>query len=529
MSSENREVDLKLAHPCLGKCHRFLYGTGAFRKQDDDEDPPDVVRKEDPRTRTKEYRELEKLLDKMEEGQKINYLKKRLTNHICSIYIESHPELGLVADEDPRMVSELQKRIYRITKLLDDSPLYSPFLRGLNLDKYNEAGWSKREKLARPYIDDIRKLNRKIDGKPSDGEPAISEIELSDMIFEDDNQKRSSLVPEAFILRGLYYFFKVQKVETLRYASDKDLSILRSNHGNYRYALKYIAKGIYNGALSLFNIVTFGQIFDRYIQNYRTWLRLEMIAIQFSGRLEVENLRSKVERHDQTLKNIRRNNKNLPLLRRMFPWFPDEFRYARIRQSDIKSAVKHYDNNDFNKKVRGIKSRQLVSLFINLATFLAGSPLMRLSIILTRDLQPSGIDMHLQLRLIHSTQMLNNYYRMLGLGVDSKRGRDNAFKLLTGIINYCSETIERYAMKSGGIMDKAYQRDPFIKTYTAITQFLKAYPEDKAARKLLHDFEPEAQRLLKASVKVNHIKIANTILQNIKTSIRKSAEKEQQK
>jgi len=425
------------------------------------------------------------------------------------------------------MVSELQKRIHRVTKLLDDSPLYSPFLRGLNTDKYDEPGWSKRQKFAKPFINDIRILFRRIEGKPNESEPKLTEIELSDMIYEDDIQKKSSLIPEVFILRGLYYMLKVQKVETLRYASEKDISILRSNHGNYRYALKYLAKGIYNGAFSLFFVTVFGTISDRYIQNYRTWLRLEIIAIQFSGRVEVDSLREKVERHDDTLKNIRKNSKSLPLLRRMYPWFPDEFRYERLKISDIKSAFKSFENKDFNKKVHGIKSRQMVSLFINLATFLAGSPLMRLSIILIKNLNANEVDVHLQKRLIQSSQMLNNFYRMLGLGVDSKRGRDNSFKLLTGIINFCGDTIQHYAMKSGGIMDKGYQRDPFIKTYTAITHFLKTYPNDKPARKMLHEFEPDAQRFLKASVKTNHIKVANTILQNIKLSIRKAAEAEQ--
>lgn len=516
------EALLRLTYPGVGKCHRFLYGTGSFRKIDDDDERPGFEEKEDPRTKTKEYRQLARKLEKMEDEQKINYLKKRLTNHMCSFFIEKHPELGLVADEDPRMVSEIQKRIYRISKLLDDSPLYSPFLRGLNTDKYHEPGWSKRQKYAKPYIDDIRILTQKIEGRPVKEEPKHPEIELSDMIYENDNQIKNTLVPEVFILRGLYYYLKVQKVETLRYASDKDISKLRSNHGNYRYALKYISKGIYNGAFSLYFISTFGSIFERYIQNYRTWLRLEMIAIQFSGRMEVDALRRKVERHDDTLKNIRKNSKSLPLLRRMYPWFPDEFRYERLKKSEIKSAFKNVEHKDFNKKVHNIKSRQMVSLFINLATFLAGSPLMRLSILWIRDLNSSNIDIQLQKRLIQSTQMLNNFYRMLGLGVDSKRGQDNAFKLLTGIVTFCAQTMDQYVMKSGGIMDKAYQRDPLIKSYTAITHFLKAYPDDKPARNLLHELEPDAERLLKSSVKANHIKTANTILQNIKASIHKS-------
>ncbi len=520
----NFEALLRLENPCIGKTHHFLYGTGSFRKTDDDDENPDIHQKEDPKTKTKEYRELERSLEKMEDDQKINYLKKRLTNHICSIYIENHPELGLVADEDPRMVSELQKRIYRISKLLDDSPLYSPFLRGLNTDSYSEPGWSKRQKFAKPYIDDIRILAWKIDGKPANEEPKLSEIELSDMIYEDDIQKKSTLIPEVFILKGLYYQLKIQKVETLRYASDKDISILRSNHGNYRYALKYIAKGMYNGAFSLFNTITFGSIFDKYIQNFRMWVRLEMIAIQFSGRLEVDGLRNKVERHDETLKNIRKNSKSLPLLRRMYPWFPDEFKYVRLKTSNIKSAIKYYENKDFNKKVLEVKSRQLVTLFINLATFLAGSPLMRLSIILTKNLKSGNIDLLLQQRLIQSSQMLNNFYRMLGLGTGSKRGNENSLKLLTGIVTFCDETIVQFVMKSGGLIDKAYQRDPFIKKYTAISHFLKAYPEEKEARQLLHNMKSDAERLLKASVKSNHIKTANTILQNIKLSIRKAEE-----
>jgi len=526
LSCTNVEVLLRLERPSMGKTHRFLYGTGSFRKTDDDEGP-DISQKEDPRTKTKEYRELERTIEKMEDDQKVKYLKKRLTNHICSIFIETHPELGLVADEDPRMVSEIQKRIYRISKLLDDSPLYSPFLRGLNTDKYNEPGWSKRQKFAKPYNDDIRILARKAEGKPFESDPKLSESEISDIIYENDSPKKNTLIPEIFVLRGMYYFLKVQRAETMRYASDKDISILRSNHGNFRYALKYIAKGIYNGAFSLFNIITFGTVFDKYVQNYRTWLRLEMIAIQFSGRLDVDKLRRKVERHEDTLKNIRKNSKNLPLLQRMYPWFPDEFRYTRLKTSDIKTAIKNFEGKDLGKKINGIKSRQLVSLFINLATFLAGSPLMRLSIILTRNLNFVNDDMRLQQRLIQSTQMLNNYNRMLGLGIDSKRGNHNSFKLLNGVVTFCDETIQHYVMKSGGIIDKAYQRDPFIKKYTAINYFIKAYPDDKKARQLLHSMEPDAERLLRASVKSNQIKTANTILQNIKLSIRKAAEDDQ--
>jgi len=522
------ELDLllKLQSPGCGRVHRRLYGPGACRKTDDDTEKPDLTQKEDPETKTKEYRELARTLEKMEDDQKIAYLKKRLTNHICSVYIEKHPELGLVADEDPRMVSELQKRIYRVSKLLDDSPLYSPFLRGINTDKYDEPGWARRQKFAKPFIEDIRILARKVDGKPADGQPKISEIELSDMIYENENQKKNTLIPEVFILRGMYYLTKIHKVEAMRFASEKDIAMLRTNHGNFRYALKYFSRGIYSGALSLFNVVTFGAAFDRYIQNYRTWLRLEMIAIQFSGRLEVEELRAKVERHDDTLKSIRKNSKNLPLLRRMFPWFPDEFRHERLRLSAIRTAFKHYENKDYGKKVDGIKSRQLVAMIINLTTFLAGSPLMRLAMIIIRNLRWDDPDLRLQQRMIQSTQMLNNYYRMLGLGVGSKRGRDNSFKLLTGLITYCRETIELHVMKSGGLIDKAYKRDPFIKIYMAVSYFLNAYDDDAKVRQLLHDFEPDVERLLKASVKANHIKTANTMLQNIRLSKRKAAEKD---
>ena len=414
-SATPHDILLQLETPSIGRMHHLLYGTGAFRKTEDDT-RANFRLKEDPETLTKEYRELERILDKMEDAQKITYLKKRLTSHICSVYMEHHPELGLVADEDPKMVSELHKRIHRISSLLDDSPLYSPFLRGMNLDTYTEPGWRKRQNLAQPYINDIRTLYHKIQGKPVNEALKFSEIELSNMIYEDINRSKSAILPEVFILRGMHYYNRIQKTESLKYASEKDLSILRSNHGNFRYALKYIARGIYAGALSPFFIVTFGGILDQYIQNYRTWLRIEITAIQFSERMEVDSLRNRVARHDETLKNIRRNSRNLPLLRRMYSWFPDEFRYSRVKLSEITAAIKNYENKEFNKKVKGIKSRQLVSLFINLTLFLAGSPLMRLSILLIRELKTTDKDIQLRLRMIQTTQMQNNYYRMLRLG-----------------------------------------------------------------------------------------------------------------
>lgn len=480
----------------------------------------DFQQKEDPRTKSKEYRALEKTLEKFEDDQKINYLKKRLTNHICSIYIESHPELGLVANEDPRIVSELQKRIHRINRLLDDSPLYSPFLRGINTDKYVEPGWSKRQKFAKPYIEDIKILTRKIDGKKGDKEPKIPEIKLSDMIYDGEDKKKKDLLPEAYILRGLYYLLKIQKVSSVKFADDKIISQLRANHGNYRYALRHMANGIYIGGFSLFSVITFGAVFDKYIQNYRNWLRIEMLAIQFSERMDIEQLRNKVERHDATIKNIRKNSKKLSVLRRMYHWFSDDYRYKRIRTSHIRAAIKNHNNKEYNKKVHGIITRQILTLFINLTTFLAGSPLMKLGIILSEELNSNNPDIILQQRLIHSSQKLNNYYRMLGLGVDSRKGMQNSYKLLFGIVKFCNETIDRYLKNKINMMERIYERDPFIKTYIAISHFLQTYPDDKNARMLLHEFQPQAEKLLKASVKSNHISTALTIVQNIKNSIK---------
>jgi hypothetical protein len=515
------EVLIRLERPSLGRTHQYLYGPRTRRMAEDDDDRPDFKEKADPRLKTKEYRELARTLEKMEEQQKINYLKKRLTNHICSIYIESHPELGLVADEDPRMVSELQKRLHRIQKILDDSPLYSPFLRGMNTDKYNETGWSRRQALAKPYIADIKVLIRKTEGKITEKEPKIAEIALSDMIYDNENKKNSTLLPEVFLMRGMYYLMKIQRIESLRFASDKDLSKLRANHGNYRYALRHISKGIFNGGLTLFNIVMFGSIFDRYLQNYRTWLALEMIAIQFSQRLEVDQLRNKVDRHVATIKNIRKNNKNIPILRRMYPWFPDGYIYQRLKLSDLKTAIKNHEHKHRDRKVGGIVTRQMIALFMNLSLFLAGSPLARLAIILSREITSTDLDIILQKRMVESTQMLNNYYRMLGLGIDSRKGEENSYKLLQGIVNHSHETIERYVMKRGGSLEKSFERDPYIKTYTSINAFLQAYPDEGKGRKLLHNFLPQAERLLKSSVKSTHIKAANTIVHNIKTSARR--------
>ena len=509
---------IRLEKPSLGRCHQYLYGPRTDRMTDDAR--PDFKGKEDPRIKTKEYRQLARTLEKMEEPQKISYLKKRLTNHNCSIYIENHPELGLIADEDPRMVSELQKRLHRIQKILEDSPLYSPFLRGLDTDKYNEPGWSMRQKLAQPYIDDIKYLMTQSGGSPEKKGLKIPETKLSDMIYQNENKKKSTLIPEAYILRGLHYFKKIQKIESIRYASDKDLSKLRSNHGNFRYALRHFAKGIYNGGFGLFNIVTFGTIFDRYIQNYRTWLSLEMIAIQFSSRLEVEKLRSKVDRQVSTLKNIRKNNKSIPVLRRMYPWFPDGYIFQRLKSSDVKAAVKNHENKRPERKVGGIVTRQMITLFMNLSHFLAGSPLMRLAIIRSREINSRDYDITMQLRMIQSTQMLNNYYRMLGLGVDSKKGEENAFKMLQEIVKFGYESVEKYLIKRGMNLKKPYERDPIMKTYIAINAFLQAYPDNTKSRKLLHDFLPVAERLLKSSTQSNQIKAANTIIHNIKMSVR---------
>jgi len=484
----------------------------------DREKVPVFQQKEDPRTKTKEYRELEKILEKFEDHQKINYLKKRLTNHVCSIFIETHPELGLVANEDPKLVSELQKRIHRINKLLDDSPLYSPFLRGIKTDKYIEPGWSRRQKFAKPYIEDIKILTRKIDGKKAEKEPTISEIKLSDMIYDVEDKKKKELLPEVYILRGLYYLLKIQKIKSIKFADDKLISQIRANHGNYRYALRHLATGIYNGGFSLFSVITFGAIFDKYVQNFRSWLRLEMIAIQFSGRLEVENLRSKVDRHDATLKNIRKNSKSVAILRRMYHWFPDDYRYSRIKTSHIRAAIRNHNNKKYNKKVHGIITRQVITLFINLVTFLAGSPLMRLGLILSRELNSNNPDIILQQRLINSSQKLNNFYRMLGLGVDSQKGKQNSYKLLLGIVKYCDETIERYLRHKVNMLERIYERDPFIKIFIAISHYLQTYPEDKNAREILHNFKPQAERLLKASVKSNHISTALTLVQHIQTS-----------
>jgi len=479
---------------------------------------PDFTEKEDPRVKTREYRELEKILDKMDEAGKLKYLKKRLTSHICSFYIQTHPELGLVADEDPRMVSEIQRRIHRIYKILDDSPLYSPFLRGINTDQYCEAGWSRREKLAKPLISDIKILIRKVERKPVEQDPKISEIMLSDLIYENESRKKNTLLPEVFILRGLYCLLKIQKLESLRYASEKDISMLRANHGNYRNALRYFAKGLFSGGFTLFNVMIFGSFFDKYIQNYRTWLALEMVAIRFSGRLDVDTLRRKVSRHVATLKHVRKNNKHIPVLSRMYHWFSDDFRYTRIKMSDIKTAIGNYDSNRSDRKVHGIVNRQMLALYINLTTFLAGSPLSRLGIILSRELQSGNAELTLQRRVIESTQMLNTYYRMLGLGIDSRKGQENSTKLLKGLLNQCNETIEQFVFKKGGHIEKSYERDPFIKTYIAISAFLQAYPDDKPVRKLLHGFQPHAERLLRASAKSNQINVANTIVHNIKTS-----------
>ncbi len=520
----DQDLYLHLEKPSIGRTHRYLYGTSSYRKLDEEGAGSEFGQKEDPRTKTKEYRELEKVLDKMEEEQKINYLKKRLTSHICSIYIETHPELGLVADEDPRMVNEIQRRVFRIHKILDDSPLYSPFLRGINTDLYNETGWSRRQKLAAPLINDIKTLIRKVENKPVEKEPKMSEMNLSDLIYENENKKKSTLLPEVFILRGLYSLLKIQKIESLRYASEKDISMLRANHGNYRNALRYIAKGLFNGGFTLFNAIIFGSFFDKYIQNYRTWLGIEMVAIKFSGRLDVDQLRSKVKRHVATLKDIRKNNKNIPILTRMYPWFSDDYKYVRIKKSDIKAAIGNYENKNHGKKVHGIVNRQMLALYMNLTTFLAGSPLSRLAVILSKELKTSDLELTLQKRMIQSTQMLNNYYRMLGLGVDSQKGQGNSFKLLQGLLSQCSQTIEGYVLKKGGQIDKSYERDPFMKTYIAINAFLQAYPDDKAVRKLLHEFQPNAEKLLRASASSNQIKIANTIVHNIKTSKRRNSE-----
>ena len=520
---------LRLERPSISRIHRYLYGTGSYRKFDEEGAGPEVSKKEDPRVKTKEYRELEKVLEKMDDEQKIKYLKKRLTSHICSIYIETHPELGLVADEDPRMVSEIQRRVHRIHKILDDSPLYSPFLRGINTDQYNATGWSRRQKLAAPLINDIKILIRKVEGKPVEKEPKMSEMMLSDLIYENENKKKSTLLPEIFILRGLYSLLKIQKIESLKYASEKDISMLRANHGNYRNALRYIAKGLFNGGFTLFSVITFGSFFDKYIQNYRTWLGIEMVAIKFSGRLDVDQLRSKVKRHVNTLTDIRKNNKNIPVLTRMYPWFSEDYKYVRITKSDIKAAIGNYENKHHGKKVHGVVNRQMLALYINLTTFLAGSPLSRLAVILSKELKTSDLELTLQKRMIQATQMLNNYYRMLGLGTDSSKGQENSTKLLKGLVSQCNETIERYVFKKGGQIEKSYERDPFMKTYIAINGFLQAYPEDKAVRKLLHDFEPHAEKLLRASDGSNQIKIANTIVHNIKISKKKHSELEDKK
>ena len=521
MQRTHPDALLSLERPSLGRTHRYLYGTGSYRKLDEEGASPDFNQKEDPRVKTKEYRELEKVLDKMEDEQKINYLKKRLTSHICSFYIESHPELGLVADEDTGMGNEIQRRVNRIHKILDDSPLYSPFLRGINTDKYNETGWSRRQKLAVPLINDIKIVIRKVEAKPVDKEPKMSEMMLSDLIYENENKKKSTLLPEVFILRGLYSLLKIQKIDSLRYASEKDISMLRANHGNYRNALRYLAKGLFNGGFTLFNAIVFGSFFDKYIQNYRTWLGIEMVAIKFSGRQDVEQLRSKVKRQVATLKHVRKNNKNIPVLTRMYPWFSDDFKYVRIKKSDIKTAIGNHENKQHGKKVHGIVNRQMLALYINLTTFLAGSPLSRLAVILSNELKTRDPELILQKRMIQSTQMLNNYYRMLGLGTDSQKGQGNSYKLLQGLLKHCNETIERYVFKKGGQFEKPYERDPFMKTYIALNTFLQAYSDDKTVRKLLHDFEPHAKRLLEASATSNQIKIANTIVHNIKVSKRK--------
>jgi len=524
MQHTHPDALLSLERPSLGRTHRYLYGRGSYRKLDEERASPELGKKEDPRVKTKEYRELEKTLDRMEDQQKINYLKKRLTSHMCSFYIESHPELGLVADEDPRMGNEIQRRVHRIHKILDDSPLYSPFLRGINTDQYNETGWSRRQKQATPFIKDIKILIRKVEKKSVEKEPKMSEMMLSDLIYENENRKKSTLLPEVFILRGLYSLLKIQKIESLRYASEKDISMLRANHGNYRNALRYIAKGLFNGGFTLFDVIIFGSFFDKYIQNYRTWLGIEMMAIRFSGRPDVDQLRNKVKRQVATLKHIRKNNKNIPVLTRMYPWFSDDYKYVRIKKADVKAAIGNYENKHHSKKVHGIANRQMMALYINLTTFLAGSPLSRLAVILSRELKTRDPELILQKRMIQSTQMLNNYYRMLGLGIDSKKGQGNSYKLLQGLLSQCNETIERYVFKKGGQFEKPYERDPFMKTYIALNTFLQAYPDDKAVRNLLHSFELHAERLLKASASSNQIKIANTIVHNIKASKRKHSE-----
>ena len=92
------------------------------------------------------------------------------------------------------------------------------------------------------------------------------------------------------------------------------------------------------------------------------------------------------------------------------------------------------------------------------------------------------------------------------------------------MINFCNQTIARYLPHPWGILDKSWQRDPFIKMYLAISLFLNVHPEDKNARQLLHELEPKMSGLLKASVKNKDIKAANTILQAIRQSIHKNAQ-----
>ncbi len=113
---------------------------------------------------------------------------------------------------------------------------------------------------------------------------------------------------------------------------------------------------------------------------------------------------------------------------------------------------------------------------------------------------------------------------MLGLGIDSQKGQGNSYKLLQGLLSQCNQTIEGYVFKKGGPIEKSYERDPFMKAYIALNAFLQSYPEDKAVRKLLHDFQVHAEKLLRASASSIHIKIANTIVHNIKTSKRRHSE-----
>lgn len=481
---------------------------------------PQAGKKERPELKTREYMELERTLERMEDPQKIVYLKKRLTNHICSVYIEEHPELGLITDDDPRMVSELQRRIHRINKILDDSPIYSPFLRGIKIDRYKDTGWSTRPSLAKRYLNDIQILAKQIDGVSVQERTTIPEIEISDMIYDSERGKKGALVPEVHILRGLHNLAKIQRMVSTRYASDKDLSKLRANHGNYRNALRHIASGIYNGGLSLFSVVAFGRVFDRYIQNYRLWLSIELLAIRFSGRLEVIQLQRKVDRHIETLKNLRKNNKNITLLRRMYNWFPDDFRYQRIRISEVKSAFKNKDKGNDSKRVKGIVSRQLIAVFLNLVLFLAGSPLARLSLLLSDNIVSVDPELTLRKRQIYSTQMLNNFYKVFGLEGDSQKGPVNALKLLDNIVEYCEVTIKRYLPKAGSTaLEKPYERDPFIKIFTGLRMFLTLFPQDKTARALLHNFYPHAQQLLKGSMKKDHISVAHTIVTVIENSI----------